>query len=183
MRLFLTPHPLSRSLAVDQIEVEIERPCCDQLTLSFSLTGNIPRIAVPHVSAPIRRTELWKRTCFEAFLRSSKEPQYYEFNFSPSTEWAAYKFDDYRTKMREAKEIDAPQINWWSTGNSYTLQARLKIGSAPNLARATWQIGLSAIIEECSGSRSYWSLVHPRENPDFHHPASFAYELMPRELI
>jgi hypothetical protein len=181
VRLFLTPHPLSRSLAVDQIEVEIERPRTDQLTLSFTLTGNIPRISVPHISAPVRRRELWKRTCFEAFLRAFKESQYYEFNFSPSTEWAAYKFDDYRTKMREAPEIDAIQIDWWSEANSYTLQARLKIGSMPDVARATWQIGLSAIIEECSGSRSYWSLVHPTEKPDFHHPASFTHELIPRE--
>jgi hypothetical protein len=179
VRLFLTPHPLSRSFAVDQIEVEIERPRSDQLMLSFTLTGNIPSIVVPQVSAPIRRTELWKRTCFEAFLRFSTEPQYYEFNFSPSTEWAAYKFDDYRTTMRDAPEIDAIRINWWSAGNSYTLEAGLKIGSMLNLTRATWQIGLSAVIEERSGSRSYWSLVHPTENPDFHHPASFAYELMP----
>ena len=181
MRMFLTPHPQSRSLAVDQIEVEIERSRSDQLTLSFTLTGNISRIALPHVSAPIRRAELWKRSCFEAFLRSVKNSQYYEFNFSPSTEWAAYKFDEYRTKMREAPEIDAPQINWWSVGNSYTLQVRLKIGSMTGMVRATWQIGLSAVIEERSGSKSYWSLVHPTENPDFHHPASFVYELMPQE--
>lgn len=177
----MTLHPLSRSLAVDQIEVEIERPRSDQLTLSFTLTGNIPGIAMPHVTAPMRRTELWKRTCFEAFLRALKVPRYYEFNFSPSTEWAAYQFDDYRKKMREAPEIDSIQINWWSAGNSYTLQARLKIGTMSDLPRATWQIGLSAVIEERSGSRSYWSLVHPTDKPDFHHPASFAHELMPRE--
>src|SRR5262245_7416411 len=117
-RLFLTPHPVSRSLAVDQIEVEIERPWSDQLTLSFTLTGKMAGIALPRVSTPNRRAGLWKHTCFEAFLRALKGPQYYELNFSPSTEWAAYKFDDYRTGMREAPEIDALQIDRWSAENS-----------------------------------------------------------------
>jgi hypothetical protein len=37
-----------------------------------------------------------------------------------------------------------------------------------------WRLGLSAIIEEASGRRSYWALAHPPGKPDFHHPDSFA---------
>lgn len=177
-RLFLTPHPISRSLAINQIKVEIDRPWSDRLTLSFTVTGNMLGIAIPRLRSPMRRAELWQHTCFEAFLRTSKESDYYELNFSPSTEWAAYKFDDYRTKMREAPEIDAIQIEWRPSRNSCTLQVCLKIGSSPDLSRATWEIGLSAIIEERSGYRSYWSLAHSCDKPDFHHPASFVHELM-----
>jgi hypothetical protein len=182
VRLLLTPHPLSRSLAVAQIEAEIGCPHPDQLTLSYELTGNLAEIAIPLVGAPGRRANLWRATCFEAFLRAAGKPQYYEFNFSPSTEWAAYRFDDYRTGMREASEIAAVQIEQRSGENSYRLLAHLKIDSLADLAcSSSWQIGLSAVIEERSGSKSYWSLVHPTGEPDFHHPASFANELVPRQ--
>jgi hypothetical protein len=181
VRLLLTPHPLSRNWAVDQIEVQIERSRSDHLTLSFNLTGNIRGIVMPHSSKPIRSKELWRNTCFEAFLRGLKVSQYYEFNFSPSTEWSAYKFDDYRTKMRKALEFHDMQIDCWSGENCYTLRAGLSVGAVADLAGAIWKIGLSAVVEEHSGFRSYWSLVHPIDKPDFHHPASFAHELIPPE--
>ena len=39
-------------------------------------------------------------------------------------------------------------------------------------------MGLSAIIEETDGTKSYWALAHPPgEEPDFHDPACFALEL------
>ena len=182
MRLSLTPHPLSCSTAVDRIDVELERSRPDQLRLSYVVTGCVERLAVPQLAAPQRRAELWQHTCFEAFMRTSDEPHYYEFNFSPSTEWAVYRFDGYRTNMREALEIDAVHIDWSAKENSCTLEAHLKVGSIPDLTRAVWQVGLSAIIEEHSGAKSYWSLMHPSDKPDFHHPAGFIHEIVPREI-
>ena len=40
-----------------------------------------------------------------------------------------------------------------------------------------WRLGLSAIIEETSGHRSYWALAHPPGKPDFHHHDCFAVEV------
>ena len=178
VRLLLTPHPLSRSVAVAQIEVDIDRPRPAQLTLSFALAGDIARIAVPAARPSARRTELWKSTCFEAFIRVSKEPGYYEFNFSPSTEWAAYRFDSYRNGMCAESAIGAVLIDWRPAEDECTLQAHLNLGLLPGLVRAAaLQVGLSAVIEERSGSRSYWSLTHPTDKPDFHHPASFAHDI------
>jgi len=182
VRLALTPHPASPRSAVSRIEAEIARPAPGQMTLSFTLTGNIAEIVLPPVSAPARRPELWTRTCFEAFLRASNEPGYYELNLSASTEWAVYRFDGYRSGMQEASEIGAVPIDWRSDEDSYTLVAGLNADPLPGLAHArSWRIGLAAVIEERSGSRSYWSLVHPADKPDFHHPASFSHELMSRE--
>jgi hypothetical protein len=42
---------------------------------------------------------------------------------------------------------------------------------------APWRLGLSAVIEETSGRKSYWALAHPPGKPDFHHADCFAYEL------
>lgn len=44
------------------------------------------------------------------------------------------------------------------------------------------QIGLSAVIEEMDGTKSYWALAHPAGKPDFHHPDCFTLELPPPEF-
>jgi hypothetical protein len=38
-------------------------------------------------------------------------------------------------------------------------------------------LGLSAVIEETSGAKSYWALAHPPGRPDFHHADGFALML------
>ena len=44
-----------------------------------------------------------------------------------------------------------------------------------------WDLGLSAVIEEVDGTKSYWALAHGAGPPDFHNPACFAYHLPPFE--
>jgi len=52
-----------------------------------------------------------------------------------------------------------------------------RLSSLPLDAR--WRLGLSALIEEPSGHKSYWALAHPPGKADFHHPDCFAHELFP----
>lgn len=40
-------------------------------------------------------------------------------------------------------------------------------------------VGLSAVIEEADGTKSYWALAHPPGKPDFHHGDGFALEMAP----
>ena len=49
--------------------------------------------------------------------------------------------------------------------------------SMSNCADEPLSIGLSAVIEETDGTKSYWALRHPPGPPDFHHPDCFALEL------
>ena len=49
---------------------------------------------------------------------------------------------------------------------------------APNDGRC-WLAGLSAVIEEVDGTRSYWALAHPAGCPDLRHPDCFVLELPP----
>jgi hypothetical protein len=128
---------------------------------------------LPPMVAAAGADELWRHTCFEAFVRPSADPGYYEFNFSPSTQWAAYRFDSYRSGMRVATEIDAPRIEMRSTAESYTLQAALEFVGLASLLH----LGLSAVLEETNGGKSYWALAHPPGKPDFHHADCFALEL------
>jgi hypothetical protein len=39
------------------------------------------------------------------------------------------------------------------------------------------RVGVSAILEDRDGTKSYWALAHPPGKPDFHDPACFALEL------
>ena len=110
MRQALRLHPDSLCAAVTRIEVDVARPRAGSLVLSYVVTGRIDDLRLPPVTASARADELWRHTCFEAFVRASPGEAYYEFNFAPSTQWAAYRFDCYRSGMRVAAEIAAPRI-------------------------------------------------------------------------
>jgi len=177
MRLALKLHPDSHCAAVTRIDADIVRPRANTLLLSYAVSGRIGDLRLPPVTAPERADELWRRTCFEAFLRPSPGEAYYEFNFAPSTQWAAYRFESYRSGMRVADEIGAPKIDVQSAPERYALRAALELPRLPGAA--PWRLGLSAVIEEKSGHKSYWALTHPPGQPDFHHADCFAHELPP----
>jgi hypothetical protein len=178
MHLSLTRHPDSRCAAATGIEVEAMRPRADNLVLRYFVTGNLAGLRMPPVTSPARTDGLWRHTCFEAFVRAGPGAAYYEFNFAPSTQWAAYRFSDYRSGMSVADCMSAPRIETRSDGGSYELQASLSLDGLPDLPRnLAWRLGLSAVIEEADGGMSYWALAHSPGKPDFHHSDCFALEL------
>jgi hypothetical protein len=184
MHQTLRLHPASLCAAVTKIEVEIMRPRTSRLVLAYVVTGKIGDLVIPPVAAAARTDELWQHTCFEAFLCRSRGGAYYEFNFSPSTQWAAYQFSGYRTGMHVATEIGDPRIEVQSQSERYALRADLEFdglllpaSDEEGGARAAWRLGLSAVIEEAGGRQSYWALAHPQGRPDFHHSVCFALEV------
>jgi hypothetical protein len=180
MRLPLRLHADSLSLAATHIDVDVARPHPGSLVLRYFVTGKTGGLCLPPIAAPVRSEELWQRTCFEAFVRCPGCDRYYEFNFAPSTQWAAYQFDGYRSGMREASGVSAPPIAVKASAALFRLQASLELDQLSDLPRdARWRLGLSALIEETSGRKSYWALTHPRGKPDFHHPDCFAHEFSP----
>jgi hypothetical protein len=180
MRLPLRLHPDSLCPAVTQIDVEVARPHANRLILSYVVTGKIADLNLPPVTSPARAAELWQHTCLEAFVRCSTSEAYYEFNFAPSSKWATYQFDGYRSGLREASSLDAPLIAVQANPARFSLQASLELGRLSSLPRdARWRLGLSALIEDTSGRMSYWALTHPPGKPDFHHPDCFAHEFSP----
>jgi hypothetical protein len=178
MRQTLRLHPDSSCLAVRHIDVEVLRPQADSLTFAYSVTGTISDVAMSPMAGATRTDELWRHTCFEAFVGSPLSVPYYEFNFAPSTQWAAYRFSDYRADMRVATEINAPQITVQSNPERYVLQASLDLSQLLLSRGATLRVGLSAVIEEIGGRRSYWALAHPPGKADFHHSDCFVLEVV-----
>ncbi len=175
MRQALTLHPQSRCSAATRIDVDIARPRSGHLVLRYVVTGRTRDLRLPAVATPARADELWRHTCFEAFVRPSPGAAYYELNFAPSTQWATYGFSGYRSGMRVANEVTAPLIEVQARDDSCTLQVALDLERLPN--DTAWRLGLSAVIEEMNGNISYWALAHPPGKADFHHSDCFALEL------
>ena len=120
-------HPDSVCSAVSSIEVDVVRPRAGCLTLAYLVTGRIGDLGMPAPAIAARTDDLWRRTCFEAFIRNSPGAAYYEFNFAPSTQWAAYGFAGYRNGKREASEIKPPRIAVEASSERYLLQASLEL--------------------------------------------------------
>lgn len=173
MRLSLALHPSSQCQAITGIEVEATRLDGESLALAYVVSGAIVGVRMPTATMPARTDDLWRGTCFEAFIQPAQAAHYRELNFSPSGQWAAYRFDSYRAGMTAALEINAPRIEIEPSNTRYVLRAWTK---ASGLA-SPWRLGLSAIIEEGDGNLSYWALAHPSSRPDFHHAAGFICNL------
>jgi hypothetical protein len=138
----------------------------------FGIGAPADRFVIPEAEEPGRRDELWSTTCFEAFLRAEGEDSYRECNFAPSGDWAAYDFSSYRQGMAAA-EIAEPYIRmednmrWWALGATIAVD--------PDDG---WHLGLSAVLEEKDGTKSYWALAHcDPEKPDFHLADCFVAKL------
>ncbi|WP_291839338.1 DOMON-like domain-containing protein [Brevundimonas sp.] len=153
-----------------------------QLHLWFSVAGASP-LRLPDVrlvAERSRRDGLWEHTCCEAFIEF--EGGYYEFNLSPSGDWAVYQFTGYRAGAC-SPEIAAPVVQAHRNGDLWQLQAFIDLSDLPLLRHEQpWRMGLSAVLETKDGEKTYWALAHPSDKPDFHHPDSFALVLPAPEL-
>jgi len=177
--MILVRHPIADAPAVSRIEAEAVRDGA-RLSLRYALVGSPADLAIPALASPARADELWRHTCFEAFVRAAASDAYLELNFAPSTAWAAYRFTGYRDGMTAA-EIAPPRIEVETAADRLTLAATVDLSVLPDLAAAArWRIALTAVIEDTSGAHTYWSLAHaPGGRPDFHHSAGFEVELPP----
>ena len=177
-RARLSRHP--QSIASPELEIEVEvRRDASVLTLMYVARGDIEVVWLPKITEPARRDGLWQRTCFEAFVGSGHSTSYWEFNLSPSREWAAYRFDGYRHGMAAEPSINDPKIELQRDDSEVRLLATLHLfGIAGLSGRDDWRLGLSAVIEDKNGDKSWWALAHPPGKPDFHHAESFALKLL-----
>jgi hypothetical protein len=175
----LSCHPSTRPETVRVIAVLVRRSASAELQMTFRLDGDIRRIRIPSPGLPRIAMQLWRHTCFEAFIAVDGQPAYHEFNFAPSGEWAVYAFRGYRNGAPLANEMSRPHIDVRSTVGRLELDAHVRLEDLSAIhPRASLRIGLSAIIEASDGL-SYWALRHPAEKPDFHDADGFALLLEP----
>jgi hypothetical protein len=146
-----------------------------QLALSYRLTGDPLGIRLPASAFAAQADGLWQHTCCEAFIAAVDCPEYREFNFSPSGQWAAYRFTDYRQRDSSFIPDGVPPINFRRLDDGFELDALLDPELLP--AGDTLQLGLSVVLEAANGDKSFWALAHCSPQPDFHLRQSFTLTL------
>ena len=176
----LTCHPATPCVSIRRFAVQARRSRAGLLTLRYVIEGDLAGVRLPDPRPPRRADELWRRTCFEAFLAGRECAGYYEFNFAPSAEWAVYRFTAYRTGMTVVEPAAPPTITLLAGADRLELEAVVELAElAAEPGDAEQRLALSAVIEEQSGQCSYWAARHPPGPPDFHHPDSFALPFDP----
>ncbi|MGC1342962.1 MAG: DOMON-like domain-containing protein [Candidatus Binataceae bacterium] len=172
-------HPSTRSETVRAIQVLVRRTASAELQMTFRLDGDISRIWLSSPGVPRIGSQLWRHTCFEAFIAVEGSPAYHEFNFAPSGEWAVYAFCSYRNGSLLSNDAMRPQIAVHFTGSRLDLDALVRLDLLSNIhGRASLRVGVSAVIEASDGL-SYWALRHSVDKPDFHDANGFAMLLEP----
>lgn len=177
--MLLLAHPTTPCDAVREFTADVVRAPGGALRLAWRLDADLPRLRLPAAGAVACADGLWRHTCFEVFLKRRGFPAYCELNFSPSGEWAAYCFDGYRAGMRPV-DVAPPAARWRRGPRHLELAVALGPGDPLGIAAGdALRVALAAVIEESSGTMSYWALGHPPGPPDFHHADGFVMELPP----
>lgn len=146
----------------------------DRLQVDFSLIDPASEIVLgPHFfdekpRPEQRKDELWKKTCFEIFLKDPNSTRYFEFNFSTEGYWNIYDFYDYR-KPQPPLRTDVFKVENWKWR---VFELSVLIQNTTNIL--DWQVGLTAVLQPRQGQNSYWALQHAGAKADFHHFDSFS---------
>ena len=174
----LTCHPSAPTDAITGFTASAARDEDGWLRFRFVVQGDVGRIILPAPATPRHADELWRNTCFEAFIATEDNSAYVECNFAPSGAWATYRFARYRNRMTAIVPVAPPRITLHKESDSLVLEATLKLDE---FASHPVRIGLTAVIEDKAGNLSYWALRHPRTGaqakPDFHHRGGFLLRL------
>ena len=167
-------HPVSDAGGVTGVDVSITRVLRGKIQVDYRVSGAVSELEVPAQAQPHRVEGLWKNTCFEIFIKQSDKEIDLEYNFSPSSQWAVYQFSSYRRDMAEVATAAPEIIVEWQ---EFDLVISASLYLPDGWQESDVKVGLSAVLATQNGNRSYWALVHPEGDPDFHHKDCFALEL------
>ena len=170
----LACHSASPTTVVSRVTAGVTHSPEGGLRLKYVLTGNLDALLIPTRTASTQASGLWQHTCFEAFIAGQGSSEYCEFNFSPSTQWAAYGFSRYRQGMAPLACDPQTPVSVEISGDQLQLEATITCMALEALGGSgKIRMSLAAIVEERTGRLSYWAIAHPSSDPDFHHPDSF----------
>lgn len=162
---------------VRAISAQVQRLPEGALSVRYTLNGLLDGLRVPPGGPQRMGRDLWRHTCFELFV-AARLPAYHEFNFSPSGEWAAYRFEQYRRGHPMIEPEIAPRMDVRRSEDLLELHALVTLkGPMAHYASGRLRLGVSAVVEAADGRLAYWALRHPGATPDFHHPEAFALEI------
>jgi hypothetical protein len=150
----------------------------NDLSVCYELTGNIDGLSVPEPAAqPARTDELWKSTCLEFFIAVPNQPEYWEFNMSPSGNWNIYHMDAYR-RIGFREETSIQRLPFSVRKETGCVSINVTVDLSPIVkVEDLLRVGITSIIQTNEGYETYWALRHPEVQADFHLRESFIIEL------
>ena len=167
----LAAHPDNPPGSIRRVGVTLLQKPDGSLTLAYAIHGPGSFMRIPSVENPAPADALWRTTCCELFIGTGDGMGYREFNFSPSGQWAAYDFSNYRVRSATPSRLPAPRIRSDYFENHLRLDVKLPAGTLPT--GASLPCALAVIVEAHDGQLGYWALAHPTGRPDFHHRSGF----------
>jgi hypothetical protein len=178
-RVRLFSHAATPMPQVDSLDVALTPADDGGLAAIFECRCRAGALRLPEARPAEAADELWRHTCCELFVGVVGDAAYREFNWSPSGQWAMYRFSDYRVRdsSRLNVTLPAPGIRYASGAAGWTLRARLDAAAMPDVAGAPIELGVAAVLEATDCSLSYWALRHVAARPDFHRRETFVLRL------
>jgi len=174
MKFALVPHPDHLPRIEISVRALVERLGPSGLRFQYTIDGHVGLIDFGDGHPGGRTDGLWQHTCYEAFVSPSGRTNYLELNFR-GRKWASYLFDDYRSGMRNAP-VEPYAKSYGEMYGTDLQNASIDLQNFDEFTGAL-DVALTAVVQESSGHKSYWSLVHPDGPPDFHNRSCFLARL------
>ena len=147
------------------------------LVLCYELRGDLEALSLPGPAAHPRRLDgLWQETCLEFFLAPPDSPRYWEFNLSPAGHWNVYRFRDYRQGMTEDAAFTALPFTVLREPASLRLTVEVDLAALIPAGQAL-DAAVTAVIRDRHLETTYWAMIHPGPQPDFHRREAFIIDL------
>ncbi|MAM41337.1 MAG: hypothetical protein CL949_23170 [Erythrobacter sp.] len=169
----LSAHPAHPPLLLSGVSASFVGMDANWLRLRWRI-DDARKLVVPPFAGKGRADELWRTTCFELFLQPDGGTSYCEFNLSPSERWAAYDFSSPRNGMANRPSPREPECTMRQGTGFAIFDAAIPVEAVPDIACAA---GITCVLEEEGGIKSFWALQHCQDQPDFHDPACFIARL------
>jgi hypothetical protein len=172
----LQPFPTASNVLHIEINGRVNRKD-DILSIEYQLFGDLNAISIaPPASTPSRQFHLWEATCFEFFIGIPGDANYWEFNLSPSGNWAVFALNDYRQGLRDELAFASLPFKVDRYPNYITLSIEFDL-SELILAEQDLEMSVTTVIKSSQDELSYWAINHRGKEADFHLRDSFSIKL------
>lgn len=176
----LQPFEATEQTAKLSLTAEVSKSPTD-LSITYTLSGELSLVVVPPLKLNSkRRDRLWEQTCFECFIMQSTQPSrtspYWEFNLSPSGDWNIFALNGYRKGLKEEAAFSTLPFTANVSRSKLQLVTSIDLSHITKQAKPL-QLGVSAVIALADGTETFWAIMHPGSQADFHHPGSFVISL------
>jgi hypothetical protein len=170
--------PFSTESNLPQIEINGRVNRKDNvLSIEYQLFGDLNSISIaPPANPPSRQFHLWEATCFEFFIGIPGDANYWEFNLSPSGDWAIFALDDYRQGLRDETAFTSLPFKVDRYPNYITLSLEFDLSELVFLEQDL-EMSVTTVIKSSQNELSYWAITHSGKEADFHLRDSFVIKI------